>query len=111
MASGGPNGAPLPVAPNISSPINMGGTAGKIALVKNSDNLSGPCPLGTDPDIVDMVGYGTTANCHEGSANAPAPGNASAIFRQSAEPSTPIKTAPTLQPQRRIRAAPRPSSS
>ena len=84
MASGGANGAPLPVTPNISSPINMGAAAGKIALVKNSDNLSGPCPLGTDPDIVDLVGYGTTANCHEGNANAPAPaGNASAIFRQS----------------------------
>ena len=82
MASGGANGAPLPVTPNISSPINMGAAAGKIALVKNSDNLSGPCPLGTDPDIVDLVGYGATANCHEGNANAPAPSNSTAILRQ-----------------------------
>jgi DNA/RNA endonuclease G (NUC1) len=82
MASGGANGAPLPVTPNISSPINMGAAAGKIALVRNSDNLSGPCPLGTDPDIVDLVGYGTTANCHEGNANAPVPSSSAAILRQ-----------------------------
>src|SRR5262249_16571547 len=54
----------------------------KIALVSNSDFLSGACPLGVDTDIVDFVGYGTTANCHEGSANAPAPGNTMAIFRK-----------------------------
>jgi predicted extracellular nuclease len=73
LAAGGTNGAPLPVLPNISGDINMAQGAGKVALVSNSDNLSGICPLGTDPDIVDFVGYGATANCHEGSANAPAP--------------------------------------
>src|SRR6185295_10569709 len=61
LASGGSNGAPLPVTPNISGTINIGASAGKIALVKNSESLSGGCPLGTDPDIVDFVGYGTTA--------------------------------------------------
>jgi DNA/RNA endonuclease G (NUC1) len=84
LASGGANGAPLPVAPNISGDINMAAGAGKIALVRNSDSLSGGgCPLGTDPDIVDFVGYGTTANCHEGNANAPAPSNTTAIFRKN----------------------------
>jgi DNA/RNA endonuclease G (NUC1) len=82
LASGGANGAPLPVTPNISGGINMSATAGKIALVRNGDPLSGGCPLGIDPDVVDFVGYGTAANCHEGSANAPAPSNSSAIFRQ-----------------------------
>ena len=83
LASGGANGAPLPVTPNISGGINMSATAGKVALVRNSDSLSGGCPLGADPDVVDFVGYGTTANCHEGSANAPsAPNNTQAIFRQ-----------------------------
>jgi len=82
LASGGANGAPLPVTPNISGGINMSATAGKVALVRNSDSLSGGCPLGTDPDVVDFVGYGSTANCHEGSANTPAPSNSTAIFRQ-----------------------------
>jgi endonuclease G len=58
----------------------MSATTGKIALVSNSSSLSGDCPLG-DPDIVDFVGYGTTANCHEGDVNAPAPSNTTAIFR------------------------------
>src|SRR5262249_9161004 len=65
LASGGANGAPLP-APNISGGINMSATAGKVALVSNSASLSGACPLGADQDIVDFVGYGGAANCHEG---------------------------------------------
>src|SRR5262245_26227149 len=81
LASGGDVGAPLPVAPNISGGINMAAGAGKIALVRNSGPLSGACPIGSDPDVVDFVGYGATANCKEGSANAPAPSNTTAIFR------------------------------
>src|SRR6185295_9783147 len=41
LASGGANGAPLPVTPNISGNINMSASTGKIALVSNSVNLSG----------------------------------------------------------------------
>jgi DNA/RNA endonuclease G (NUC1) len=83
LASQGPVGAPLPPASVSGTDINMAGAAGKIVLVSNSDTLSGACPLGTDPDIVDFVGYGTTANCHEGTANAPAPSNTTAIFRKT----------------------------
>jgi len=79
----GTNGSPLPVTPNISGTINMSATTGKIALVKNSNTLAGDCPLGTDPDIVDFVGYGTGATCREGSANTPAPSNTTAIFRKN----------------------------
>ncbi|HJQ31529.1 MAG TPA: tandem-95 repeat protein [Pyrinomonadaceae bacterium] len=83
LASGGGVGAQLPVTPNISGDINMSATTGKIALVKNSDSLSGGgCPIGTDSDIVDFVGYGT-ASCHEGDANAPAPSNTRALFRKN----------------------------
>lgn len=82
LASGGANGAPLPVLPNISGDINMSATTGKIALVNNSISLSGSCPNGTDPDIVDFVGYGTSASCFEGGARAPAPSNTSALFRK-----------------------------
>ncbi len=80
LASGGATGQPLPAA-NISGELNLSGTAGKIALVGNGDSLDGNCPL-NDADVVDFVGYGTTANCSEGDSDAPAPSNTNAIFRQ-----------------------------
>jgi endonuclease G len=79
LGSGGSGGAPLPAA-NISGDINISATTGKIALVNNSGSLTGDCPLGSV--VVDFVGYGTSATCHEGNANAPAPGNNTAIFRK-----------------------------
>ena len=82
LASGGANGAPLPVLPNITGDINMSATTGKIALVSNSISLSGSCPNGIDPDIVDFVGYGTSASCFEGAARATAPSNTNALFRK-----------------------------
>ena len=81
LASGGAVGATLPEA-NISGEINMSATAGKIGLVRNGVPLSGPCPIG-DLDIVDFVGYGTTASCREGTTNAPAPSNTTALFRRN----------------------------
>ena len=81
LASEGANGAPLPAA-NISGDINMSATTGKVALVSNSISLTGSCPNGTDPDIVDFVGYGSSASCFEGGAGAPAPGDTSAVFRK-----------------------------
>ena len=83
LASGGAVGSPLPVAPNIVGDINMSATAGKIALVNNSDSLTGGCPVGADVNIVDFLGYGTTASCHEGAANAPVPSNTTALFRKT----------------------------
>ena len=82
LASGGVNGSPLPVTANISGDINMSATTGKIALVSNAVSLTGSCPNGTDPDIVDFVGYGTSASCFEGAARTPAPSNTSAVFRK-----------------------------
>ncbi|HJP91817.1 MAG TPA: DNA/RNA non-specific endonuclease [Pyrinomonadaceae bacterium] len=81
LASGGANGSPLPAA-NISGDINMSATTGKVALVSNSISLSGSCPNGSDPDIVDFVGYGSSASCFEGGARAAAPSNTSALFRK-----------------------------
>jgi endonuclease G len=76
------DGAPLPPAQIEDGGINMAAAAGKIALVRNGAPLSGNCPL-SDPDLVDFVGYGSTADCHEGAANAPAPSNTTALFRRS----------------------------
>jgi endonuclease G len=85
LASGGvPGGAPLPAA-NITGQINMGAGAGKIALVDSYDGLAGNCPI-FNTHVMDLVGYGTTADCREGnlpSQNAPAPSNTSALFRVS----------------------------
>ncbi len=82
LASGGVNGSPLPVSANITGDINMSATTGKIALVSNSVNLTGSCPNGVDPDIVDFLGYGSSASCFEGANRAPAPSNTSAVFRK-----------------------------
>ena len=82
LASGGANGAPLPIAANITGDINMSATTGKVALVSNNISLAGSCPNGSDPDIVDFVGYGTSASCFEGATRAPAPSNINAVFRK-----------------------------
>lgn len=52
----------LPAA-DATGGINMSATTGKVALVNNATPLAGVCPSG--PNIVDMVGYGTSANCSE----------------------------------------------
>jgi uncharacterized protein len=63
--------------------INLSATAGKVALVTNTTPLTTACPTGTT--ILDFVGYGTTANCFEGTAAAPTtPNNATSIIRSSA---------------------------
>jgi DNA/RNA endonuclease G (NUC1) len=84
LASGGATGSTLPTANIVGGPasINMSATAGKIALVSNADPLSN-CPFALDADLVDLVGYGTTANCKEGSSNAPASSNTTALFRKN----------------------------
>lgn len=52
--------------PNASGSIAMSATTGKVALVNNSIALSGICPTG----LVDIIGYGSTANCFEGAPTA-----------------------------------------
>jgi DNA/RNA endonuclease G (NUC1)/serine/threonine protein phosphatase PrpC len=110
LGSGGANGNPLPQA-NIEGDINMSATSGKVALVNNSINLNGDCPNGLDPDIVDFVGYGSSASCFEGADHAPAPSAVNAIFRKfngaqdtnqnkddfQAGPANPRRTAPIME--------------
>jgi uncharacterized protein (TIGR03437 family) len=80
-SSGGSNGTSLP-APDASGTIAMAAGSGKVALIKNSTTLTGTCP--NDSNIVDLVGYGSTANCFKGSAPAPTPSNTNAILRTAA---------------------------
>jgi uncharacterized protein (TIGR03437 family) len=77
-SSGGSNGASLP-APDATGTIAMAAGSGKVALVKTSTALASACP--TDPNIIDLAGYGSTANCFRGSAPAPAPSNTNATLR------------------------------
>jgi hypothetical protein len=78
-SSGGTNGATLPT-PDATGTINLAATAGKVALVNATTTLSGSCP--NNANIIDFVGYGTTANCFRG-APAPAPANATAVARKT----------------------------
>ena len=90
-ASGGSNGITLPV-PDATGMIAMAAGSGKVALVRNSNALSGSCP--NDPNIVDLVGYGSTANCFRGTAPAPAASNTNAILRAANGCGTNFATGP-----------------
>jgi uncharacterized protein len=86
--SGGAIGIQLPT-PNVTdaTPINMSGTAGKVALVNSTASLgcnggSTLCSSAALATIVDLVGYGN-ANFFEGSGAAPTLSNTTAAFRQS----------------------------
>jgi uncharacterized protein (TIGR03437 family) len=76
--AGGSNGAALP-APDATGTIAMAAGAGKVALVKSTTALTGTCP--SDPNIIDFVGYGSTASCFRGTGPAPAASNTNAATR------------------------------
>jgi hypothetical protein len=78
----GTNGVNNLPTPDATGTIAMSATSAKVALVNATTALSGACP--TSASIVDLVGYGTTANCNEGGANAPAPSTTNADFRAGA---------------------------
>jgi len=65
--AGGTTNLPTPDA---TGTINLAATAGKVALVSSTTALSGACPTA---NVVDEVGYGSTATCFEGTGPAPAP--------------------------------------
>ncbi len=77
-AQGAGGTAPLPTPDTIGA-IAMAGAAFKVALVANTTALSGGCPSGAS--IQDFVGAASTANCFEGSGQAPAPSNTTAVLR------------------------------
>ncbi len=77
-------GTSLP-RPDVVGSINMGATSGKVALSMSSAPLTpaadaGVCP--TSSALVDLVAYGSTATCGEGSP-APAASPSLAVFRLS----------------------------
>jgi uncharacterized protein (TIGR03437 family) len=78
--AGGSNGAALPT-PDAIGTIAMAAGAGKVALVKSTTALTTTCP--NDPNIVDFVGYGSTATCFKGAAPAPAASNTNSAARKT----------------------------
>lgn len=80
QAAGGGGTLPLP-APDAAGNIAMAATAGKVALVASTTTLAGACP--DDPNLIDFAGYGSTANCFEGSGPTPGPSNTTAALRDN----------------------------
>lgn len=78
LGSGGANGLLLPAA-DATNTVNFSASAGKVALVEATIPVSGTCPAGGA--IADLVGYGTTASCYEGTNTAPAGSATMASFR------------------------------
>lgn len=76
----GANGT-MPVTPDFTGALNLGTPAGKIALVNSTTGLTGGCPT-SNANVVDFVGYGTTATCFEGSGRAPATSISTSIYRR-----------------------------
>src|SRR5215207_7613096 len=73
LGSGGANGSPLPT-PDATGTTAMSASAGKVALVNTTTALNGSgCPF--TASVVDFVGYGSGADCFEGSGRAAAPSN------------------------------------
>ncbi len=64
MGPSGGNGAPLPIFPDFSTSNDIT-SAGKIAFSRPGTFLTGPCPL-PNSQVIDFVGYGSAANCFEG---------------------------------------------
>jgi trimeric autotransporter adhesin len=70
----------LPTPDKIGT-ITMSGTAGKVLLSNSTTAQTGSLPTGTA--VIDLVGFGATANGFEGTAPAPAPSNTSSIERKA----------------------------
>ncbi|MDQ7817622.1 MAG: lamin tail domain-containing protein [Melioribacteraceae bacterium] len=75
--SGGTNGIDLPIPPNVIGTISLNATAGKVALVNDQNYIIGI----DDSNVIDFVGYGSTANSSEGNNPAPSPSTVSSICR------------------------------
>jgi uncharacterized protein len=80
QAQGAGGTQPLPT-PDATGSIAMSATNGKVALVNQTTALTGSCPL--SPEVVDFVGFGSTANCFEGTAGTPTLSNTTAAIRNA----------------------------
>ncbi len=82
----GANGVALPT-PDVSLTLNMSGTAGRVVLYTGAaTNTTIPAP--TAGNVVDFVGFGTTAATFEGTGPTPAPSNTASVSRNAAHADT-----------------------
>jgi DNA/RNA endonuclease G (NUC1) len=70
----------LPAA-DASGAIPMSATAGKVVLTTSTTAFTVVCPAGAS--VIDFVGFGSTANCFEGTGPTPAPSNTNAVLRKN----------------------------
>lgn len=87
--AGGANGASF--TPDLEGGINLSGSAGKVALVNTQTALPGTtCTDACSdlPQVIDFVGYGSTANDWAGTAAAPGTANATSVSRNSTSTNT-----------------------
>jgi len=80
QAAGVDGSTPLPLADAVGN-IPMSASGGRVALVSDNTPLTSTVNCPADGRIVDVVGYGISAVCFEGSAPAVAPSNATAVLR------------------------------
>jgi predicted extracellular nuclease len=80
QAQGAGGTTPLPT-PDATGTIAMSATNGKVALVEATTALTGTCPTA---GVIDFVGFGSTANCFEGSGPTPTLNNSTAALRVEA---------------------------
>lgn len=77
----GTKGTDLPITPDLIGTLNLSTITGKVALTSDATAPTSP----TSTNVLDFVGYGTSANQFEGASYAPAPSNALSISRISGD--------------------------
>lgn len=89
------SGGTVDVVGDTTGTITMSATAGKVALVNSATALPATCtgktggsPCSDLPQVVDFVGFGTTANDYAGTGPTPAPSNTTSVSRDSAHTNT-----------------------
>ena len=73
LGSQSATGAELPSTPDITYNLNISASGGKIALVNDQTAITNK----SDSNVIDFVGYGSTANEYEGAGYAVYPSNTS----------------------------------
>jgi subtilisin-like proprotein convertase family protein len=83
MNAAGATGAALRADYYSATAIDMSATAGNVALLTAAQSGTTNTCASLTATLVDKVGYGTTANCFEGTSFAPAPSNTTAVIRKA----------------------------
>jgi hypothetical protein len=83
MSAAGAVGAALRADFYTATAIAMSATEGNVALLTAAQSGTTNTCASLTATLVDKVGYGTTANCYEGTSFAPAPSNTTSVIRKA----------------------------